>query len=297
MNYQFIQKKNIWLTISGILFVVALFALIVWGLKLGVDFTGGSSLEVKFLGQRPSNSAIEDNLKDLKLGGLTVQPAGASDVILRYQDSSKETHQEVLDRLKSLDKKGIDELQYDAVGPSIGNELKQKSVYAIFWVLVAIIIYISIAFRKVSKPVASWKYGLSALLAMFHDVIITVGVFAVLGKYLGIEIDVAFVAAVLTVLGYSVHDTIVVFDRIRENLPRSNEDFEGTVNTSLNQTLVRSLNTSLTVLLTLLAITIFGGASIRNFALALTIGIFIGTYSSIFVASPLLVVWEKIGKK
>jgi len=135
------------------------------------------------------------------------------------------------------------------------------------------------------------------LIAMAHDVFITIGVFAILGKYFGIEINTPFVAAILTVLGYSVHDTIVVFDRIRENLPKSDDDFEGTVNTSLNQTLGRSINTSLTVLLTLIAIIIFGGLSIRTFALALTIGIFIGTYSSIFVASPLLVIWEKLGKK
>jgi preprotein translocase subunit SecF len=153
--------------------------------------------------------------------------------------------------------------------------------------------YITYAFRKVSKPVASWKYGLAAILAMFHDAVITMGVFAVLGHYYGVEINTAFVAALLTVIGYSVHDTIVVFDRIRENLPKSDLDFEGTVNISLNQTLVRSLNTSLTVILVLLAIIIFGGASIRTFALALAIGIFIGTYSSIFVAPPLLVIWEK----
>jgi preprotein translocase subunit SecF len=190
----------------------------------------------------------------------------------------------------------VEEIRYDSVGPSIGVELKRKAISAIFWVLIAIVIYISIAFSKVSKPVASWKFGLSALIAMFHDVIITVGVFAILGKYFGVEINTPFVAATLTVLGYSVHDTIVVFDRIRENLPKSDQDFIGTVNSSLNQTLIRSLNTSLTVLLTLIAIIIFGGASIRSFALALTIGIFIGTYSSIFVASPLLVVWEKFKK-
>jgi preprotein translocase subunit SecF len=297
-NYSIIQKKGIWLTISGALFVAAVVALLVWGLKYGVDFTGGSLLEVKFTETRPETIAVEEKLKDLNLGSLSAQPIDEDAMAIRFQDSSKEKHDEVVKKLGELaggeDK--VEELRYDSVGPSIGVEMKRKSIFAIFWVLLAIVVYISIAFNKVSRPVASWKYGLSALFAMFHDVIITLGVFAVLGRYFGYEINTPFVAAALTVLGYSVHDTIVVFDRIRENLPKSDEDFEGTVNTSLNQTLIRSINTSLTSLLALSAVTIFGGASIRPFALALTIGVFIGTYSSIFVASPLLVVWEKFKK-
>jgi preprotein translocase subunit SecF len=305
MDFRIIQKRGIWLTISTLLFVIFGLAIILWGLKFGIDFTGGSILEVKFDKNRPEVTVIQNKLSDLDLGSLTVQPVGDSNVSLRFQDSAKEKHDEVIKRLngianpdpKSKEKNVVEEIRYDSVGPSIGAELKSKAINAIFWVFIMIVIYISIAFHKVSKPVASWKYGISALLAMFHDVIITIGVFAVLGKYFGVEINTPFVAAVLTVLGYSIHDTIVVFDRIRENLPKSDKDFEGTVNVSLNQTLGRSINTSLTVMLTLIAIIVFGGESIRSFALALTVGIFIGTYSSIFVASPLLVVWEKIGKK
>lgn len=299
MNYRIIQKKGIWLGVSIALFVAAIVALSVWGLKFGIDFTGGSLLEVKFSGVRPEVNVVENKLKDLDLGSLIVQPADKDGMILRFQDSTKEKHQEVLVKLNELAGKDqkIEELRYDSVGPSIGAELKRKSLAAIFWVLVVIVVYISIAFSKVSRPVASWKYGISALVAMFHDVIITLGVFAFLGKYYNMEINAPFVAAILTVLGYSIHDTIVVFDRTRENLPKSDEDFAGTVNTSLNQTLIRSLNTSMTSLLALGAIIIFGGVSIRSFALALTIGIFIGTYSSIFVASPLLVLWEKWGSK
>ena len=319
-NYKIVQHRNIWLTISGLLFVVAVVSLIMWQLKFGIDFTGGSLLEVKFADSRPGVSQVEEKLAPDNLGSLIIQPVGDNGMILRFQDSSKEKADTVMNKLEELaggkesakvetqnnggneiqvqaqGTSKVEQIRYTAVGPSIGQELKQKSLYAIFWVLVAIVVYISIAFRRVSKPVASWKYGVSALTAMVHDVIITIGVFAILGHFMGIEINTPFVAAVLTVLGYSIHDTIVVFDRIRENLPRSDEDFEGTVNVSLNQTLVRSLNTSLTVILTLLAVLIFGGASIRTFALALTIGIFIGTYSSIFVASPLLVLWEKWGK-
>lgn len=295
MNYQIIQKKNIWLSISIAMFVVAVAALVMWGLKMGIDYTGGSMLEAKFE-QRPDVATIENKLKDLELGSLVVQPAGDKELTLRFQDSAEEKHQAVISKLKELDK-NVEEISFEFVGPSIGAELKKKSINAILLVLLAVVIYISIAFKKVSRPVASWKYGISALVAMAHDVVITLGVFAALGRFYGTEINTSFVAAILTVLGYSIHDTIVVFDRTRENLPKSNDDFAGTVNTSLNQTLGRSINTSLTSLLALMAVVLFGGESIRPFALALTIGIFIGTYSSIFVASPLLVVWEKLGKK
>jgi len=294
-NFKIIQKKNIWLAISGVLFVIFLAAMLAWGLKLGIDFTGGSLLEVSFKGSRPTVARVEAGLAELKLSSLIVQPAGEQDLQLKFQETSEEVHQSVLAKLNRL--APAEELRFESVGPSIGQELKTKSLYAIFFVLVAVLIYISYVFRKVSKPVASWKYGLSAIIAMFHDAVITVGVFAVLGHVYGTEINTAFVAAVLTVLGYSVHDSIVVFDRIRENLPKSDLDFPGTVNLSLNQTLWRSLNTSLTTLLVLTSIVIFGGDTIRPFALALAIGIFIGTYSSIFFASPLLVIWEKLGKK
>ena len=308
-NYKIIQKRNLWLGFSATLFVLAVLALSLWGFKFGIDFTGGSLLEVRFAGQRPTVTEVEQAIKNDPASGLTglvVQPIGITNMALRFQDTSEAKHSATLVTLEKLagsltnDKTGqqVEEIRFDSVGPSIGDELKTKSVYAIFFVLIGILIYISYAFRAVSKPVASWKYGSAALIALVHDAIITLGVFAVLGKYWGVEINTPFVAAVLTVIGYSVHDTIVVFDRIRENLPRSTEDFEGTVNVSLNQTLIRSINTSLTVILTLGAVLIFGGASIRPFALALTIGIAIGTYSSIFVASPLLVMWEKMkGRK
>lgn len=300
-NFKIIQKRNIWLGISGVLFVVFLTALIVWGLKLGIDFTGGSLLEVKFIGSRPTVSQVESGLAELKLNSLIVQPVGEQDMLLRFQETTEETHQAILSKLTDLAKQAqqnnsIEEQRFESVGPSIGAELKAKSLWAIFFALLAMLAYITYSFRKVSKPIASWKYGSAAIIAMFHDAIITVGIFAVLGKFFNVEINTAFVAAVLTVIGYSVHDSIVVFDRVRENLPKSDLDFAGTVNTSLNQTLVRSLNTSLTSLLVLIAIILFGGASIRTFVLALAIGIFTGTYSSIFVASPILVVWERFGK-
>jgi preprotein translocase subunit SecF len=307
-NFKIIEKRKIWLSISSVLFILFGTALIIWGLKFGIDFTGGSILEVKIIGQRPSVTEVEDKLKSDAgvgaLGSLIVQPADQQNLILRFQETTEEKHIAVIKALNQLaesktgteQKFSVEELSFDAVGPSVGQELRQKSIYSIIVVLLAIIIYISYSFRKVSRPVASWKYGLASIIALVHDAIITLGIFAVLGKYYGIEINTPFVAAILTVIGYSNHDTIVVFDRIRENLPKSDKDFEGMVNDSLNQTLVRSLNTSITSLLALTAILIFGGASIKSFVLALTIGIAMGTYSSIFVASPLLVVWEKMKK-
>ena len=322
--YKIIQKRKIWLLLSSVVVGIAIVAIIAWGLNLGIDFTGGSLLEVKFLENRPTVNEVQEKLADLELGSLIVQPVGEDGIILRFQDTSEEKHQEVLTVLNALtpsprveagnssptsvvagegsyesevvEMVEIEELRFDSVGPSIGQELKRKSIYAIVAVLVAIVLYIAWAFRKVSKPIASWKYGLTAVITLFHDVMIVVGVFAVLGRFADIEINTAFVAAILTVLGYSVNDTIVVFDRVRENLPRSDEDFEGTVNASVNQTLKRSINTSITTLLVLLSIFFFGGSSIRDFVLALSIGVFIGTYSSIFLASPVLVVWEKLKK-
>ena len=302
--YNIIQKRKIWLALSTCMVIASIIFLILWGLNFGIDFTGGSLSEIKFLGQRPAVDEIQAVIKDLDLGSLIIQPIGENNIILRFQDISEEKHQEIISRLNKLagEKENnevgealyLEELRFDSVGPSIGQELKRKSLYAIVAVLIAIVLYIAWAFRKVSKPIASWKYGLAATIALFHDVMIVLGVFALLGYFFDIEINSAFVAAILTVLGYSVNDTIVVFDRIRENLPKSDDDFEGTVNTSVNQTLTRSINTSLTTLLVLLSILFFGGDTIRDFVLALSIGVFVGTYSSIFLASPVLVVWERM---
>jgi len=230
------------------------------------------------------------------LGSLVVQPAQGNELMLRFANTSEETHQTVLKELKKFDKEeygNMKEMSFNSVGPSIGQTLKRKSFYATVLVILAIIVYIAWAFRKVSKPIASWKYGITAVITLLHDCLIVLGIFSLLGHFYGMEINSAFIAAILTVLGYSVNDTIVVFDRIRENLPQSEEDFAGTINTSINQNIIRSINTSLTTMLVLLAIILWGGASIQDFALALLIGAFIGTYSSIFLASPLLVFWEK----
>jgi len=304
MTYQIIQKKKLWLSISGVLMAISVIILATWGLRPGIDFTGGSLLELRLQGERLSSAEVSDAVKSLDLGSLSVQPADNS-VILRFQQTDEETHQNVLAAvsaaasLKNPDiatDQLLDELTFTAIGPSIGQEMKRKALTAIILVLIAISLYISYAFRKVTKPVESWKYGMATLVALVHDVTLVVGFYAVLGHFWGVEVNTSFITAALTVLGFSVHDTIVVFDRIRENLPKSSTNFEETVNHSVNQTITRSINTSMTVMLTLLAVTIFGGPSIMYFSLALLVGIFFGTYSSIFLASPVLVLWNSFKK-
>ncbi len=286
-----VGKRKIFYTLSIALNVVGIFSIIFWGLHFGIDFKGGSLIEVEFLKERPTSQAIVESLAGLNLGDVAIQPSGQQGALLRLKDIDEVAHQQILQKLNSLSV--LEEKRFDSIGPVIGEELKSRAYLAIGAVLFLIVIYIAFAFRKVSRPVASWKYGLAAIIALVHDVFIPTGIFSVLGHYFGAEIDLLFVTGLLTILGFSVHDTIVVFDRIRENLRKgAGQSFEETVNISINQTMMRSINTSLTVFLTLLAIYIFGGASTKYFALLLMLGVFFGTYSSIFVASPILVTWE-----
>ena len=295
--YQIIAKRKYWLSFSAIIVALAITAIAVWGLRFGIDFTGGSVLEVRYDQNRPVTEKVKESLSPLGLNNLIIQPVGDNQVKLRFQEVDEAKHQEILSKLSELSPNVegqvvFEELRYDSVGPSVGRDLRSRAMTAIILVILAIIAYVAWAFRKVSQPVSSWKYGVCAVIALFHDVIILLGFFALLGRYYGYQIDISSVAALLTILGYSVNDTIVVFDRTRENLFRTRQSFADTVNLSLNQTLTRSIYTSLTTMLTLVAIVIFGGASIRNFAVALSIGVFFGAYSSIFIASPLLVVWN-----
>ncbi len=296
MNINFLKFKKIYFVFSGILILGSLVCLIVFGLNPGIDFTGGSILEVEYKQERPSNKIIKEKLVDIDLGKIYVQPTGERGVILRMKDISEDTHQEVLQKLKENNE--VEEKRFEAIGPAIGSELKKTTKIVIIFSLLAIVLYIAFAFRKISRPVKSWQYGIAALLALFHDVLIPLGVFSVLGKIYGIQITIPVVVALLTVLGYSINDTVVVFDRIRENLWKiTGLSFEETVNKSLNQTLVRSINTSLTSLFVLAAIFFFGGETLRYFSLVLIIGVLCGVYSSIFIASPLLVSWSKWRKK
>lgn len=298
INYfmQIIKHQKFYLIISGIAVAASFLALLIWGLNRGIDFTGGSSEEFRFEQARPSNSEIFEVLKDLNPGNLSVNTAGEKGIILKFKDTDESKHQEVIKKLK--DKyAGIGEVNFESIGPIIGKELARKSISALILVIAAIVLYIAWSFRKVSEPVASWKYGVAAIIALIHDISIVAGVFAVLGKFYGVEIGVPFIAALLTVLGYSVNDTIVVFDRTRENLARVSGKYEDIVNRSINEIFVRSINTSVTTFLALTAVFIFGGETTKYFMLALMIGVFVGTYSSIFVASPIVVIWEKLANK
>ncbi len=271
----------------------SILAVAVWGLKLGIDFQGGSLLEIQYLQDRPSAGEIQKNVESLKLGPVFIQPVGDKGFLLRFHHVEETTHQAILLALQKNTKPV--EKRFDTIGPTIGAELKRQSILALGLAIAGIVLYITWAFRTVSKPVASWKYGIVTIVALLHDVIIPIGFFAYLGHTRGVEMDTLFISALLTILGFSVHDTIVVFDRIRENLRKlkNPESFANTVNRSIQETLTRSINTSLTVILVLVAIVMWGGSSTYYFALALLVGIISGTYSSIFVASPLLVVWQE----
>ncbi len=298
-----IGKKYIFLSISGILMAVALAALGLWGLRPGIDFTGGSLLEVEFSPARPAVGDINRVLADAGDGTILVQPVGERGALLRFKAVDEEMHQLIFSRLKDLSGReaggSVIENRFDSIGPTIGEELKRRALYAILLSILGIVLYVAWAFRKVSKPVASWKYGMVTVVALVHDVLLPLGAFSFLGHFKGIEVDALFISALLTILGFSVHDTIVVFDRIRENLRKLKqpESYEITVNRSINETIVRSINTSLTVLIVLMAVFFLGGETTKLFAFALILGIIFGTYSSIFVASPLLAIWEQVRRK
>jgi protein-export membrane protein SecF len=301
---QVIKYRAVWFIVSGLLIASSIVSLFVWGLKFGIDFTGGSIQEISWSVPRPDSSLIAAVFKDQGFNDVEIQNSGVNETIQRFKDVSEDQHAKILGALETkfatkdiTGTKVLEEKSFSSIGPSIGTELKTKSIYAIIMVLLAIILYVAWAFRRVSRPVASWKYGLAAVIALFHDVFIPIGFFSVLGHFFGYEVDILFVTALMTVLGFSVHDTIVVFDRIRENLLKRDGDFGDIVNYSVNQTFVRSINTSFTVMMVLLAVFFFGGASVHNFVLTLIIGVFFGTYSSIFIASPILVEWQKRGAR
>jgi preprotein translocase subunit SecF len=292
MTIPFIKYSKILLVFSSIVTAVALTFLLMWGLKPGIDFTSGSLLEVSFT-QRPETDQIKQVFDDLNLKNTFFQKTGENGVIVRSDFLTEPQHQSAVQALtKKFQTKDntVHEDRFETIGPAISKQLKSRSILAAIFVNLGIIVYVAYAFRKISRPVASWKYGALAILALVHDVLLVMGIFAFLGKFYGVEIDIAFVVAILTVLGYSVNDTIVVYDRIRENLLRHNSDnFGEVVNMGLNQTLMRSINTTVKTLLPLFALYFLGGFSIHYFSLALLIGIASGAYSSIFIASPLLV--------
>ncbi len=328
-EFNIIGTRKYWFIVSGILFATAVVLLAIFGLKPGIDFTGGSLMEIRFTGERPTVESVQNVLADNNLGSVTIQSTADNGYLLRMRYITEDEHQQIIGEIRNAfqtetepipnvtveEQEGaaveivaadteetstvaavgnrVIEERVETIGPAISETLRTRSVQAVVGVVIAIVLFIAYAFRKVSKPVASWKYGVVAVVALLHDIVITMGIFAFLGWWRGVEIDIPFVVALLTILGYSVNDTIIVFDRVREMLiKRGSSKFAETVNIGLNQTLPRSLNTSFTTLLVLLALFMFGGDTIHNFSLALIVGIILGAYSSIFVASPLLVEWS-----
>lgn len=306
---QFTKHRKIYFAFSGILIIASIIALLVFGLKPGIDFTGGSILEIEYAGERISNEEVLEKLKEFNLGNIYIQQTGEKGIIIRMKDIDEEMHQQILAVLTQetvLDEEtgtlninmGLaQEIRFESVGPVIGQELKDKTKIVVVVALLSMIIYIAWAFRRVQRPLRSWQYGIASVLALFHDILIPLGIFAILGRFYGIEISIPVITALLAVLGYSINNTVVVFDRIRENLLTRGDTFQETIDISLNQTLARQINTSLTTLFVAGAIFFLGGETLKYFALALILGICAGTYSSIFLAGPILVTWLKIRHK
>jgi len=278
------------------LMVASVIALASWGLRLGVDFRGGTEMELTIT-PRPAAAdltATVTGVAGAELKDATISLAGADGIVIRSATLTEEQHQAVLKAIEAAyPKTTITETSFNSIGPVIGSELKSSAISAIVYALLAIAIYIAIVFRGMRRTMSWWVMSFATMVALAHDVLLPLGVFALLGRTQGVEIGAVFVAAILTIMGYSISDTVVVFDRVRENIVKGrlgrNVSFAEVVHQSIMQTLVRSINTNITVLISLIAIFFFGGASIKYFALALIVGIFSGAYSSIFVASPLLV--------
>ena len=290
-----IGHRKIFLSISGILVLAAVVSVLTFGFKPGIDFVGGTMWQIRLAtsDKIQATSEIKDFFgKNLGVQNATVFPSDNQSFIIRLDNISETEHQQYLSALQ--EKFGsIEEIRFEGIGPSIGKELRKRAFQAIALVLLGISLYIAFAFRKVSYPIKSWKYGLITLITLFHDIAIPAGLLAFLGWRWGIEVDVNFVVALLVIMGFSVHDTIVVFDRIRENLLLKHQrfDLENIINDSVNSTIARSINTSFTLVLVLLSLFFLGPITLKYFILTILVGTVIGTYSSIFVASPLLLLW------
>jgi preprotein translocase subunit SecF len=293
-----IKNRKIFLALSGLFVAGALILIFIDGLKFGIEFKGGSLTEVGYIDSRPEIKDINSSIEQLSLGEFLVQPTEDEGVFVKTKSLTEEERVSLIDALSLGGQKEVIEKSFTSIGPSVGRELERKSLIALIVVSLSIILFIAYSFRAVSKPVSSWKYGIIAIITLLHDVIIATGAFALMGKIMGAEVDTLFVVALLTILGLSVNDTIVVFDRVRENLSRKvSEDFKVVVGKSLDETFSRSINTSVSTIIVLIALFIWGPESTKVFAMTLTVGMFFGSYSSIFLASPLLILFESLQKK
>mgnify|MGYP001585559140 CR=1 FL=1 len=292
-----IKYKKFFIILSALFMALSIASIAFFGLKLGIDFKGGSSLELVYTdGTRPELTEIKAGLVNAGFGDATVQPVGESGIVIKSRELSEQERATVVGLAGAGEQ--VEQKSFTTIGPSVGSELKKKAIASIVLVLIAVILFVAYVFRKVSHPVSSWKYGFVVIVALIHDIIIPSGIFAFLGYLYGVEVDTLFIVALLTTLGLSISDTIVVFDRIRENIgAKKNMPFEQLVGQSLSQTFARSISTSVVVLLMVLSLVFFGPKSTQLFSIVLAIGMFFGIYSSIFLASPLLVFVEKLQKK
>ena len=294
-----IKFKKIFIGLSVLFVTVAIASLIVFRLPLGIDFKGGSALELQYTGVRPATSEVTTAVTSAGFTDARVQPVGTDGFMIETRTLTDAERASVVAAASVVPGQQVTQTSFTSIGPSVGTELKHKAIASIILVLIAIILFVAYAFRGVSKPVSSWKYGFAVIIALVHDIIIPTGFFALLGHFYGAQVDTLFIVALLTTLGLSVADTIVVFDRIREHLKGSKAGiaFSSLVGESLSETFVRSINTSLVVLVMVLSLAFFGPATTKLFAITLAVGMFFGTYSSIFLASPLLVVMSESQKK
>ena len=309
-----VKNKKIFFAISGVLMLASIVLVAIKGIPQSIEFAGGALMEVAYTTAVPTFDEVRTVVDELGFGATVVQPTGESGYIIKTRDLTELERQGLVSALSVGGTYTLEEKTFTSIGPSVGRELKQKAIISLILVVLGIILFVAYAFRRVGGKgedgktkgeeghISSWKFGFTAVVTLAHDVIITAGAFAVFAIVFGAEADTLFIVALLTVLGVSVNDTIVVFDRIRENLDidtknKTNKPFEAIVGESITQTMARSVNTSLTVVLVLLALYFFGPVSTKIFALTMTVGMLVGTFSSIFVASPVLVVWEKMTRK
>lgn len=293
-----IGHKKIFLTFSSILVAASIVLIAVFGFKPSIDFTGGTLWQLKIDNPQVNESVLQNAFVSIGAKDpIVYRDLTSGTYMVKLQNVSEADHQSYLKALEGKFSQ-VQELKFESIGPTIGSQLKTYAIWAIILVLLGISLYIAFAFRKASYPVQSWKYGIATLIALAHDVIIPSGLIVALGYWKGIELDANFVVALLVIMGFSVHDTIVVFDRIRENLltRKGSKTFDEIVNDSVVQTIARSINTSLTLVLVLTAMLILGAPTLKLFVLIMLVGVIFGTYSSIFVASPILTIWYRSGK-
>ena len=284
--------RTVYFWITGLILAASIGAILFYGLPRDIDFTGGSLIQVSYQNGVPALTDIQKEISIVPLGAVSVRASGTNAVSIRTRALTPEEHIAILSLLAQ--NASSTELSYTSVGPTLGGQFENKAMWAILAVVLAIILYIAFAFRKVSRPVPSWGYGITVIACLLHDLIIPAGFFSVLSHFTGVEVDALFVTALLALLGYSVNDTIIIFDRIREHLALNEktgnkEEFEKTVGKSISETMTRSINTSLTVVLALLSLAVLGAAATRTFALVMLVGVIAGTYSSILLAAPLLI--------